>query len=105
MANLGEEQVNGMEDVQVRSNNESWVPSWYGFQEGGDDAESNAPSALEGGSENATGMGIQEEADNLSDDISDTGWDTDLDLEGLWEIMILPSELVKLKQCYGVTKF
>ena len=38
----------------------------------------------EGGSEIATGMGTQEEgeADNLSDDISDPGWDTDLDLEG-----------------------
>ncbi len=32
----------------------------------------------------ATGLGTQEEVDNLSDDISETGWETDLDLEGLW---------------------
>ena len=30
-------------------------------------------------------MGLnQEKVDNLSDDMSDTGWDTDLDVEGLY---------------------
>lgn len=41
-------------------------------------------------SEGATGVGtLQEEEDDLheqlSDDVSDTGWDTDLDIEGMAE--------------------
>ena len=56
---------------------------WF-VQEGGDDDDSQSP-AQEGGSEAATGVGAHEE-DNLSDDISDAGWDTDLDIEGLGEI-------------------
>lgn len=37
---------------------------------------------MEGDSDAATGVGIAQDADNLSDDLSDNGWDTDLDLEG-----------------------
>ena len=61
---LGEEQVNGAEDVQV--------DSFFSCKE----REGSGPV----GSEVATG---QEESESLSDDISDTGWDTDLDVEGI----------------------
>lgn len=59
---------------------------WF-VQEGGDDEESHS-AAQEGASEVATGEGAREEEDNLSDDISDAGWDTDLDIEGLWKIFL-----------------
>lgn len=39
----------------------------------------------------ATGMGTLEEetgADDLSDDMSDTGWDTDLELEGAYTVSL-----------------
>ena len=58
--------------------------------EQGDKEESEATSQYDGDTVNtdgATGIGTMMEdtgGDDLSDDISDTGWDTDLEIEGAW---------------------
>lgn len=69
----------------------------YAFTQDGNDDEKSAQLSmlsLSGGgvtgeieSDIATGVGTREEGagvDNLSDDMSDTGWDTDLEVEGVW---------------------
>ncbi len=45
-----------------------------------------SPTGSAGGSEDATGhgsVGEQDQIDDLSDNLSDTGWDTDLEIEGI----------------------
>ncbi len=60
-------------------------------------------------SENATGFGtVHGEEEQLSDqlsDVSDTGWDTDLEIEGMHNSRIpykVTIEVVPLGYCYGI---
>lgn len=60
------------------------------MQEEDDEGYSGPPSptdSINSGSELATGAGsIQEEdqdVDNMADELSDTGWETDLEIEGM----------------------